>query len=748
MANRYWVGGAGTWDNATTTNWSDTSGGPSGFSAPTTADDVFFNSSSGSGAVTISTSAACRDFDATGFTGNFAGTTAMTIAGSATWGSANGANTYTGTITFSSTATGKTITYNGKGPASSHTFNGVGGGWTVADNPPSATTKTWTVTNGSLDITGRTLDISKFDSNNSNTRSITATNASITMASNSYAFDMQTTTGLTWTGSNCALKFTSNSTTYFGVATTAGSGITVGNLEHTGTGQFQILAPNSSGSTLNNITATNSSSFYVYNKHTANSLTVASGTINLTACNITTVTNNGTGANTINGDCVIGTVSGADVTTQSVTTLCTITTITSTGNVNIVAKTTVTTINQTGTGTFTSAGTITTATTGSGAVTISTGSITTLNVNSAVTSITIAATADVTIGTLNNNPSAAQTITVTTGKKLTISTLFNCVPTAVARITLTSSTTTNFSLSLPAVTTLKYFDVQYCTNAGSYAIIVDPSTSTVIGSSTLIDPLILNKTYPTPVYKQELATGDTNGVNVYPIITGTSDGSVIIVGSNGSMYRYALDINTGFYRYTHTGGSIPNSKYGSIVIIGLYVYVLTPGITNLSITRYNLADLGTSTSMTIPTTACSSTAVGWTDGTDLYWISNDSSTTSRRWTISGTTMTEAATKTITSYSGSGSNYMYDGKNIYLVNKSNSVIYKLADAFAVSKSSVAIGNYQVNYSLGTSNIPHFGLINIPNGKMYVATPTQYVSVGGSTPANTVHIILDPHTKPTI
>ena len=27
MADRYWVGGAGTWDATTTTNWSATSGG-------------------------------------------------------------------------------------------------------------------------------------------------------------------------------------------------------------------------------------------------------------------------------------------------------------------------------------------------------------------------------------------------------------------------------------------------------------------------------------------------------------------------------------------------------------------------------------------------------------------------------------------------------------------------------------------------------------------------------------------------
>lgn len=52
MANRYWVGGTGTWSTATT-NWSATSGGASGATAPSTADIAIFDSASniaGSGA--------------------------------------------------------------------------------------------------------------------------------------------------------------------------------------------------------------------------------------------------------------------------------------------------------------------------------------------------------------------------------------------------------------------------------------------------------------------------------------------------------------------------------------------------------------------------------------------------------------------------------------------------------------------------------------------------------------------------
>lgn len=62
MANRYWVGGSGTWDNASTANWSATSGGAAGASAPVAADNVFFDANSGTAAtVSIAATAVCND---------------------------------------------------------------------------------------------------------------------------------------------------------------------------------------------------------------------------------------------------------------------------------------------------------------------------------------------------------------------------------------------------------------------------------------------------------------------------------------------------------------------------------------------------------------------------------------------------------------------------------------------------------------------------------------------------------------
>lgn len=55
MANRFWVGGTGTWDAATTTHWAATSGGAGGQSVPSSGDFVTFDAASGGGTVTTST---------------------------------------------------------------------------------------------------------------------------------------------------------------------------------------------------------------------------------------------------------------------------------------------------------------------------------------------------------------------------------------------------------------------------------------------------------------------------------------------------------------------------------------------------------------------------------------------------------------------------------------------------------------------------------------------------------------------
>ena len=69
MANRFWVGGTGTWDAVNTANWSTTSGGAGGASVPVAADQAFFNALSGGGTVTLAYTPVILSFGVSGFSG-------------------------------------------------------------------------------------------------------------------------------------------------------------------------------------------------------------------------------------------------------------------------------------------------------------------------------------------------------------------------------------------------------------------------------------------------------------------------------------------------------------------------------------------------------------------------------------------------------------------------------------------------------------------------------------------------------
>lgn len=176
MADRFWVGGTGSWDGADTTHWSATTGGASGASVPTSADNVTFDTLSNATAytVTITAISACANLTVGApLVGDMtlAGTSALSVYGNLLL-YATLVRTYTGALTFAATATGKTITFAGVTMASNTTFNGVGGGWTLQDtwNNDSATV---TLTNGALDTNGQTVTSGTMNYSNSNTRSLT-----------------------------------------------------------------------------------------------------------------------------------------------------------------------------------------------------------------------------------------------------------------------------------------------------------------------------------------------------------------------------------------------------------------------------------------------------------------------------------------------------------------------------------------------------------------------------------------------
>ena len=142
MAARFWVGGSGTWNNSSTTNWSATSGGASGASAPTTADTATFDANSGA-AATVSVAAT-------------AATSACTV---------NKAD-----INLSL--------------AGSPTFTGL-----------------FTLTTGTVTLGSFTLSCLTFNSSNSNTRTLAFGTGSITLTGNNATlWNTDTPTNLTVTG--------------------------------------------------------------------------------------------------------------------------------------------------------------------------------------------------------------------------------------------------------------------------------------------------------------------------------------------------------------------------------------------------------------------------------------------------------------------------------------------------------------------------------------------------------------------
>ena len=315
MANRFWVGGAGTWDGSSTANWSATTGGAAGASAPTSGDVAIFDSLSGTGVCSVISGAVCSGFTLNASTmevnlganlnasGAFTlglGTltlnsnslicTTVSASGSGVrtinFGTGNinitGNNatvinlatstnfTYTGTpnINFSySGSTGtRTLTYGGTGASETNalnlnvtagtdtvtisnagqiksvnftgfagtlnnntrtiygnliissgmtltagtsattlaatsgtqqittngktldfplTQNGVGGAVQLQDNLTMGSTRTFTLTNGALDLNNQTLSTGRFSSGNSNVRSIAFGTGDITLTDNS-----------------------------------------------------------------------------------------------------------------------------------------------------------------------------------------------------------------------------------------------------------------------------------------------------------------------------------------------------------------------------------------------------------------------------------------------------------------------------------------------------------------------------------------------------------------------------------
>ena len=278
---RYWRGGGGTWDTANTTNWATASGGLGPASVPTSADDVIFDTLSNANAYTVTCTATqlrCASLTIAGpLSGNltFAGTAPLAIHGNVTLPATGMTRTYTGAITLSGSATGKTFTTNGVALASAVTVNGVGCGWALGF--AFTNTSTFTVTNGAFDTANYGFTTTTISSSNSNTRTIALGSSAVTCSlNNGTQVDFTTSTNLTFNAGTSTILVSGASVTF------AGGNQTFNNVSFTNTVAQTINL--SGANTFSNLsfagrTAAGTATILIYaNQIVSATMTLSSGT--------------------------------------------------------------------------------------------------------------------------------------------------------------------------------------------------------------------------------------------------------------------------------------------------------------------------------------------------------------------------------------------------------------------------------------------------------------------------------------
>ena len=293
MADRYWVGGAGTWDATTTTNWSATSGGAGGASAPTSSDNVIFDANSNTlllpFTVTVTGTsvapAACLDFSTGGAGGALDGAMTLTMGATAVldcYGSmALPASNFVFSITagaiiaFKATTTGKTITPNGVSfGALVIQLNGVGGEWTLGGavtGSSSFNTISGTFNTGNFSITASGLS-----STGSAIRSIVLGSSTITLSA-AAAINITQAANITFNAGTSTINCSGASSTL-----NPATGLTFYNVSFTSNagGATTINGAN----TFNNLNQTSRNAVAIRNVILGDSQTV-SGTLTLGAAN-------------------------------------------------------------------------------------------------------------------------------------------------------------------------------------------------------------------------------------------------------------------------------------------------------------------------------------------------------------------------------------------------------------------------------------------------------------------------------
>lgn len=218
-------------------------------SGGTEANAISVNFSAGSdsvGAYTI-----IKNLDFTGFTGVF-NLNSRTIYGNLTLNTVASGMTLTAgasTTTFGATSGTQTITSNGQTLDFPVFINGVGGTTQLVDALTMGSSRTLTLTNGTFNSNAKSVTAGSINANNSNTKTYTITNSTITVTGSTYSISTTNTT-FNLTGSNVVFT-TSGTASFF----SGGFAITNPQVTMSGTGQL-IIGANITTSVITTLTNT------------------------------------------------------------------------------------------------------------------------------------------------------------------------------------------------------------------------------------------------------------------------------------------------------------------------------------------------------------------------------------------------------------------------------------------------------------------------------------------------------------
>ena len=216
MATYYWVGGSGTWNNVSTTNWSNASGGASGFGPPNNADTALFDALSGTGIVSVAATAvsATTTVNNSGIELSLTGSPTLCVA-------SNNLNFTSGVLTLNTfTLTcGRFLSSN----SNARTINFGTGNITVTGN---ATTIFGTTTATNLTVTGTPI-VNCTYAGATGTRTLSLGNAG---ELNAISFNVSSGSDIVALGATGGSYKNINFTGFTGALTVAGSIVCFGNL--------------------------------------------------------------------------------------------------------------------------------------------------------------------------------------------------------------------------------------------------------------------------------------------------------------------------------------------------------------------------------------------------------------------------------------------------------------------------------------------------------------------------------------